>query len=159
MPAGLCGDARDRLQLLVALAFFDEFGGLGLSMVDHGLFAEAVGRSPLGMTVFGTQAPDAGNIEILHKYGTEEQKDRWLRPLVAGEIRSCFSMTEPETAGSNPVLLAATAVSAGIASFWICQPWAFADGRAPLLLLAAAAFTAMIVFGVVGMLLVLKQGV
>jgi acyl-CoA dehydrogenase len=47
-------------------------------MVDHGLFAEAVGRSPLGMTMFGTQAPDAGNIEILHKYGTPEQKERWL---------------------------------------------------------------------------------
>ena len=79
-----------------------EFGGLGLSMVDHGLFAEAVGRSPLGMTVFGTQAPDAGNIEILHQHGTAEQRERWLRPLVDGEIRSCFSMTEPETAGSNP---------------------------------------------------------
>ena len=90
-----------------------ELGGLGLSMVDHGLFAEAVGRSPLGMTVFGTQAPDAGNVEILHKYGTEEQRDRWLRPLVAGDIRSCFSMTEPETAGSNPVLLATTAVVDG----------------------------------------------
>ena len=90
-----------------------EFGGLGLSMVDHGLFAEAVGRSPLGMTVFGTQAPDAGNIEILHKYATEEQRERFLRPLVAGEIRSCFSMTEPETAGSNPVLLATTAVTDG----------------------------------------------
>ena len=90
-----------------------EFGGLGLSMVDHGLFAEAVGRSPLGMTVFGTQAPDAGNIEILHKYGTPEQKDQWLQPLVAGEIRSCFSMTEPETAGSNPTLLATRAVADG----------------------------------------------
>ena len=87
-----------------------EFGGLGLSMVDHGLFAEAVGRSPLGMLVFGTQAPDAGNIEILHMFGNAEQKETWLRPLVAGEIRSCFSMTEPETAGSNPVLLETTAV-------------------------------------------------
>ena len=61
------------------------------------------------MTVFGTQAPDAGNIEILHDYGTPEQHEQWLRPLVAGEIRSCFSMTEPETAGSNPTLLATTA--------------------------------------------------
>jgi acyl-CoA dehydrogenase len=90
-----------------------ELGGLGLCMVDHGLFAEAVGRSPLGMTVFGTQAPDAGNVEILHKYATEEQRERFLRPLVAGEIRSCFSMTEPETAGSNPILLATTAVLDG----------------------------------------------
>ncbi|TDT16011.1 alkylation response protein AidB-like acyl-CoA dehydrogenase [Ilumatobacter fluminis] len=87
-----------------------EYGGLGLSMVDHGLFAEAVGRSPLGMSVFGTQAPDAGNVEILHMFGTNEQHERWLRPLVAGEIRSCFSMTEPNTAGSNPTLLETTAV-------------------------------------------------
>lgn len=86
-----------------------EYGGLGLSMVDHGLFAEAVGRSPLGMSVFGTQAPDAGNVEILHKFGDDAQKETWLRPLVAGEIRSCFSMTEPETAGSNPLLLETTA--------------------------------------------------
>ena len=121
----LHGDAR-QLELAVAAAQDKvkqmglwapnhpmEFGGLGLSMVDHGLFAEAVGRSPLGMNVFGTQAPDAGNVEILHMHGTPEQQDRWLRPLVDGEIRSCFSMTEPETAGSNPLLLETTAVSDG----------------------------------------------
>jgi alkylation response protein AidB-like acyl-CoA dehydrogenase len=90
-----------------------EFGGLGLPLVDHGLLVEQIGRSPLGMTVFGTQAPDAGNIEILHKWGTEEQQERWMRPLIEGEIRSCFSMTEPETAGSNPTLLATTAVADG----------------------------------------------
>ena len=115
-----------------------EFGGLGLSMVDHGLFAEAVGRSPLGMTVFGTQAPDAGNIEILHKYGTAEQKDRWLQPLVAGEIRSCFSMTEPETAGSNPTLLAATAASDGDDYVINGQKWftSSADGAAFAIVMA-----------------------
>ena len=115
-----------------------EFGGLGLSMVDHGLFAEAVGRSPLGMTVFGTQAPDAGNIEILHKWGTEEQKERWLRPLVAGEIRSCFSMTEPETAGSNPTLLATTAVKDGDDYVINGQKWftSSADGAAFAILMA-----------------------
>ncbi len=64
-----------------------EFGGLGLSLVDHGLLVEQIGRSPLGMTVFGTQAPDAGNIEILHKYGTPEQQETWMRPLVEGTIR------------------------------------------------------------------------
>jgi len=90
-----------------------EFGGLGLNMVDHGLLSEALGRSPLGHVVFGTQAPDAGNIEILHMHATEEQRERYLRPLVAGEIRSCFSMTEPETAGSNPLLLQTTAVEDG----------------------------------------------
>jgi alkylation response protein AidB-like acyl-CoA dehydrogenase len=86
-----------------------DLGGQGLTMVEHGLLSEALGRSPLGHTVFGAQAPDAGNIEILHKYATADQRDRFLRPLVAGEIRSCFSMTEPETAGSNPVLLETTA--------------------------------------------------
>ncbi len=109
-----------------------EFGGLGLNMVDHGLFAEAVGRSPLGMTVFGTQAPDAGNIEILHKYGTEEQKERWMRPLIEGTIRSSFSMTEPETAGSNPTLLATTAVADGDDYVINGQKWfsSSADGAA-----------------------------
>jgi alkylation response protein AidB-like acyl-CoA dehydrogenase len=115
-----------------------EFGGLGLSMVDHGLFAEAVGRSPLGMNVFGTQAPDAGNVEILHKYGTPEQQDRWLRPLVDGEIRSCFSMTEPETAGSNPLLLETTAVSDGDDYVINGQKWftSSADGAAFAIVMA-----------------------
>jgi acyl-CoA dehydrogenase len=115
-----------------------EFGGLGLSMVDHGLFAEAVGRSPLGMLVFGTQAPDAGNIEILHMFGNAEQKETWLRPLVAGDIRSCFSMTEPETAGSNPVLLETTAVLDG--DEWVIngQKWftSSADGAAFAIVMA-----------------------
>jgi alkylation response protein AidB-like acyl-CoA dehydrogenase len=115
-----------------------EFGGLGLSMVDHGLFAEAVGRSPLGMLVFGTQAPDAGNIEILHMFGNAEQKETWLRPLVAGDIRSCFSMTEPETAGSNPVLLETPAVLDG--DEWVIngQKWftSSADGAAFAIVMA-----------------------
>lgn len=115
-----------------------EYGGLGLSMVDHGLFAEAVGRSPLGMRVFGTQAPDAGNIEILHMFGTPEQQETWLRPLIAGEIRSCFSMTEPETAGSNPVLLATRADLDG--EEWVIngQKWfsSSADGAAFAIVMA-----------------------
>ncbi len=115
-----------------------EFGGLGLSMVDHGLFAEAVGRSPLGMLVFGTQAPDAGNIEILHMFGDAAQKETWLRPLVAGDIRSCFSMTEPETAGSNPVLLETSAVLDG--DEWVIngQKWftSSADGAAFAIVMA-----------------------
>ncbi len=90
-----------------------EYGGMGLSMVDHGLLSEALGRSPLGHLVFGTQAPDAGNIEILHMHATDEQRDRFLSPLVAGEIRSCFSMTEPGMPGSNPVMMETTAVKDG----------------------------------------------
>jgi alkylation response protein AidB-like acyl-CoA dehydrogenase len=115
-----------------------EFGGLGLSMVNHGLLSEALGRSPLGHTVFGVQAPDAGNIEILHTHATPEQRERWLAPLVAGEIRSCFSMTEPETAGSNPVLLETTAVKDGDDYVINGQKWftSSADGAAFAIVMA-----------------------
>jgi acyl-CoA dehydrogenase len=91
----------------------EEHGGMGLGLVDHGLVSEALGISPLGHFIFGCHAPDAGNIEILHQHGSEEQKGRWLAPLVAGEIRSCFSMTEPEMPGSNPVMMQTTALKDG----------------------------------------------
>jgi len=90
-----------------------EYGGMGLSLTEYALVAEALGGSPLGLYVFGCQAPDAGNIEILHKYGTEEQKEKYLRPLIDGIIRSCFSMTEVELPGSNPTWLATNAVKDG----------------------------------------------
>jgi len=86
-----------------------ELGGMGLALLDHGMVSEELGRSPIGHLVFGCQAPDAGNLEILHKYGSAEHKRRWLEPLAAGEIRSCFAMTEPECAGSNPTELRTTA--------------------------------------------------
>ncbi len=86
-----------------------DIGGLGLGLVEHGLVSEKLGRSPLGHYVFGAQAPDAGNMEILHKFGTAEQKAKWLEPLARGDIRSCFSMTEPENPGSNPTMLSCTA--------------------------------------------------
>lgn len=89
------------------------YGGMGLTLTEHALVSEALGRSPLGHFVFGCQAPDAGNIEILDLFGTEEQKEKYLRPLVAGKIRSCFSMTEVDMPGSNPVMLEATAVADG----------------------------------------------
>ena len=88
-------------------------GGMGLNLVEHGLVSEALGRSPLGHYVFWSQAPDAGNVEILHLHGTEEQKEKYLKPLVKGEIRSCFSMTEVDMPGSNPVMLETTAVKDG----------------------------------------------
>ncbi len=88
-------------------------GGMGLGLVEHGLATEVMGSSPYGHYVFNCQAPDAGNMEILHKFGTDAQKQRWLAPLVAGEIRSCFSMTEPHTAGSNPTQLDCRAVADG----------------------------------------------
>ena len=90
-----------------------DIGGLGLDLVEHGLVSERLGRSPLGHYVFGAQAPDAGNMEILHKFGTASQKERWLGPLSRGEIRSCFSMTEPENPGSNPTIMSCKAVRDG----------------------------------------------
>ncbi len=91
----------------------EELGGMGLDLVDHGLVSEALGGCPIGHYVFGCQAPDAGNIEILHQHGTEDQKTTWLQPLVDGDIRGCFSMTEIEMPGSNPVLMETKAVQDG----------------------------------------------
>jgi len=115
-----------------------ELGGQGFSMVDHGLLSEAMGRTPLGHLVFNAQAPDAGNIEILHIHATDRQKEAFLRPLVAGEIRSCFSMTEPETAGSNPTLLETTAVIDGDDYVINGQKWftSSADGAAFAIVMA-----------------------
>lgn len=90
-----------------------EYGGMGLNLVEHGLVSEALGRSPMGHYVFNCQAPDAGNMEILHKFGTHEQHEKYLKPLVEGKIRSCFSMTEVEMPGSNPVMMDTTAVKDG----------------------------------------------
>src|SRR5438105_10839216 len=77
-----------------------ELGGQGFGQVKLGLMNEILGTSIYAPPVFGCQAPDSGNSEILALAGTDEQKQRWLYPLLAGEIRSAFSMTEPETPGS-----------------------------------------------------------
>ena len=88
-------------------------GGTGTGFLDYAYLNEHIGRSVWGQLVFGCQAPDAGNAEILHLFGTEEQKARWLAPLVSGEIRSFFSMTEPEVPGSDPTTLRTRAVKDG----------------------------------------------
>ena len=80
-------------------------GGAGLPLAEFAHVSEELGRSPLGHYVFNCQAPDAGNMELLLQHGTPEQQERWLAPLARGEMRSCFAMTEPEHAGSNPILL------------------------------------------------------
>jgi alkylation response protein AidB-like acyl-CoA dehydrogenase len=90
-----------------------EAGGTGLGFLAYAYLNEVIGRSMWGQLVFGCQAPDAGNAEILHLYGTEEQKERWLAPLVAGEVRSFFSMTEPEVSGADPTGLQTTAALEG----------------------------------------------
>ena len=88
-------------------------GGLGLSLTEFARVSEELGRTPMGHYVFNCQAPDAGNLEILMEYGTPEQQKKWMQPLVRGDIRSCFSMTEPEFAGSNPTWMHTTAVTDG----------------------------------------------
>jgi acyl-CoA dehydrogenase len=88
-------------------------GGSGTGFLDYAYLNEHIGRTVWGQLVFGCQAPDAGNAEILHLFGTTEQKERWLYPLVAGSIRSFFSMTEPEVPGSDPTTLRTRAVRDG----------------------------------------------
>ena len=87
-----------------------EYGGLGLTLEQHGEISEILGASPYGFYVFNCQAPDAGNMEILIEFGTEEQKEKYLNPLLDGKIRSCFAMTEPNFAGSNPVNMGTHAI-------------------------------------------------
>jgi len=90
-----------------------EHGGMGLGFMEHAMLTEELGRSPLGHYVFNCQAPDAGNMEILIEFGTDAQKEQYLEPVAAGRQRSCFAMTEPECAGSNPVWMNTTAVADG----------------------------------------------
>src|SRR5436190_1979819 len=90
-----------------------ELGGQGYGQVKLGLMHEILGTSPYAPLAFGNQAPDSGNSEILALAGTPKQKERWLHPLLAGDLKSAFSMTEPETPGSDPTQLATRAVRDG----------------------------------------------
>jgi alkylation response protein AidB-like acyl-CoA dehydrogenase len=90
-----------------------EYGGLGLKLTEFALVSEELGRTPIGHYLFNCQAPDAGNMEALMLYATPEQKERYLWPVVRGEARSCFSMTEPEHPGSNPTWMSTSAVKDG----------------------------------------------
>ena len=89
-------------------------GGLGLTLCEFGQLSEALAQAPLyGHYTFNCQAPDIGNMELISKFGSEAVKKEFLHPLLEGKIRSCFAMTEPEYAGSNPVKLGTTAVREG----------------------------------------------
>ena len=90
-----------------------EHGGLGLSLSQFALVSEVLGRTPIGHYLFNCHAPDIGNMEILMDHGTPEQREKYFAPLARGDVRSCFSMTEPEHPGSNPTWMSTTAVKDG----------------------------------------------
>jgi acyl-CoA dehydrogenase len=104
---------KARAQGLWNLFMPDPRYGPGLANWEYGMLCEVMGRSRIAPRVFNCAAPDTGNMEILAAHGTPEQKERWLKPLLEGEIRSCFSMTEPEVAGSDPTGLRTRAVRDG----------------------------------------------
>ncbi len=87
--------------------------GEGLSNLDYAYIAQELGKNPLASECLNCSAPDTGNMEVLERVGTEEQKERWLKPLLAGEIRSAFAMTEPDVASSDAKNIACTAVLDG----------------------------------------------
>lgn len=109
--------ARGRRAGLLAPHVGKEWGGLGLDHRGKAVVFEAAGYSLLGPLALNIAAPDEGNMHLLEQVATPEQKERWLKPLAAGEIRSCFSMTEPGGAGSDPNMLSTTAVQDG--SDWV----------------------------------------
>jgi len=90
-----------------------EYGGMGIGFLNHAYMNEILAWSPYAAAIFGVVAPNSGNQKILIRYGTEAQKKKWLEPLVAGEMQSCFAMTEPDQPGSNPYAIQTRALRDG----------------------------------------------
>ncbi|HKY13457.1 MAG TPA: acyl-CoA dehydrogenase family protein [Microthrixaceae bacterium] len=104
-----------------------DLGGAGYGQLRLSLMNEIIGRSPWAPIVFGCQAPDTGNAEIIAHYGTDEQKERYLQPLLNGEVFSCYSMTEPQ-AGADPTLFETRAERDG--DEWVINGWKFFSSNA-----------------------------
>ena len=118
-----------------------ELGGLGLSLTGFAHVSALLGETPIGHYLFNCQAPDIGNCDLLLAHGSADQRRRWLEPLARGEIRSCFAMTEPEFAGSNPVWMATTAKRDGDQYVLDGHKWftSSADGAAFTIVMAVTA--------------------
>jgi alkylation response protein AidB-like acyl-CoA dehydrogenase len=111
----LMKDLQSQVKAMGMWAMFigPEAGGTGTGFLPYAYVNEILGRSPFAPRAFGCAAPDTGNAEILHQFGTPDQKQRFMKPLVAGDVRSCFSMTEPEVSGADPTGLRTRAVRDG----------------------------------------------
>src|ERR671918_1756541 len=114
-----------------------ELGGKGYGQLKLALMNEILGRTPSAPRIFGAQAPDTGNMEILAHYGTDQQKEKWLEPLLAGEIYSAYSMTEPH-AGADPTMFSTRAVRDG--DEWVIngEKWFTSNGAFATILVVMA---------------------